>query len=342
MTHKSPSFEGNFQKHYLFLFILYTNTNFLKVSLERKTMLTNPIDTISKTHKLDGIFIAEVIDNNDPKKLSRVKVHIKGLTEQIPKEDLPFYPILQPVGIGGSAYSSFSSIPDINTQVIVTFPHRDIYHGIVIGILSNQRTRQDDRHSTSNSKCPTSGTLKGTPNETIESKHVKGKLGEDQTISDKRFTSPKDTCLNADFNEDYPTSYGWIDRLLNFFKINRTKQELTLHHSSGSFAKIDADGNLYVHITGNTKIVTDGDYTSLIKGSSDISIETNSYNHVKKDRETVTDGNTTVLTEKNHKEMVQGSGTYSYSKGDTIVSDKGITVSATSSLILKGQPIMEN
>jgi len=78
--------------------------------------------------------LGEVVEINDTgfrdteKPAFRVKVKIFGVTDKIPKSDLPFYLVK---GSISDSYNIHGKIPRIGTYVYVTFPDGDIYNGIV-------------------------------------------------------------------------------------------------------------------------------------------------------------------------------------------------------------------
>lgn len=57
----------------------------------------------------------EVVDDKDPKRRSRVKVKLPGLTDEISKDDLPWYHTIGP----GQNYHLH--VPAIGTRVLVQF-----------------------------------------------------------------------------------------------------------------------------------------------------------------------------------------------------------------------------
>jgi len=48
------------------------------------------------------------------------------------------------------------------------------------------------------------------------------------------------------FDEDYPETYGFRDKKNNWFKINKAKEYVEFHHSSGSKIRIEKDGTIYI------------------------------------------------------------------------------------------------
>lgn len=68
-----------------------------------------------------------VKENQDPKKLGRIKVTIDGLLQGSISQLPWIYPIF-PVFLGGSPNSIIFSVPEINSEVVVFFPYEgDIY-----------------------------------------------------------------------------------------------------------------------------------------------------------------------------------------------------------------------
>jgi hypothetical protein len=76
----------------------------------------------------NGYFQGTVVDDNDPKQASRVKVQIDFITDEIKVDYLPWYYIEQPLS---SSPNSKTDIPKVNSRVIVTFDKEDIMNGIV-------------------------------------------------------------------------------------------------------------------------------------------------------------------------------------------------------------------
>jgi len=72
-------------------------------------------------------WMGTVVDIVDPEKRSRIKVEIANLTEGLKPEQLPWYHIKQPVNNGNTN----TTIPPLNSRVIVSFINDDIYNGMV-------------------------------------------------------------------------------------------------------------------------------------------------------------------------------------------------------------------
>lgn len=80
-----------------------------------------------------------VKDNNDPKKIGRCKVWIPGLLE-VATEDLPWFYPKKSTFLGSSSGSSNTAIPEIGSNVTVTFPFGSIYSGFYSGAWETEKT----------------------------------------------------------------------------------------------------------------------------------------------------------------------------------------------------------
>lgn len=82
-----------------------------------------------------------VIDNEDPKKLGRVKCKIPGRWEEDSKEKLPWvYPLIASSTGGKSDLSSFT-VPEVDSQLIITFPFNDEYSPFYVGYWVTEGTK---------------------------------------------------------------------------------------------------------------------------------------------------------------------------------------------------------
>jgi len=97
-------------------------------------------------------------------------------------------------------------------------------------------------------------------------------------------TTPVD-IQDADYSivEDQPHTYGAIDRVLNWWKVNQKKKHAEFVHSSGTLLKIDQFGNITVHTVGNAKIIFEGDVSESISGNKDYIISGKLYEHIVQD-----------------------------------------------------------
>jgi hypothetical protein len=111
-------------------------------------------------------------------------------------------------------------------------------------------------------------------------------------FSEPKYTSPINIQdVNYTLKEDYPHSYGDIDEVGNWWKVNKKKSLIEFVHNSGSFIQIDRDGNMTQHITGSKKEVILGDLSVEVMGNKDTLIHGNQYTHIDKKKTTLVDGN---------------------------------------------------
>jgi hypothetical protein len=220
---------------------------------------------MEKFRPLEHYYIGTVVASDDPKGLGRVKVEIPGLTLGIDVKYLPWYHIMLPVNLGGSMYSqTHFGIPSVNTSVVVIFPTKDIYAGLLIGNILNRVTFPDDKMNLSVDYLhPTSSENHFTEN------------------WDKAETKTKDQKhFSPDFGDDYPFSWGWVDPALNWFKVNMMKS--TVEFVTNSFMKFKnySNGDTIVHIPGNLKLVIEKDFYTEVRGNEDHIVFNNKYEHI--------------------------------------------------------------
>lgn len=111
-------------------------------------------------------------------------------------------------------------------------------------------------------------------------------------FSEAKFTKPVDIQdSNYSLKEDYPLSYGFIDPVMNWFKINKKRKHAEFVHASGTQIKIDKDGNVTIFTKGSIKQVVTKDYSLEVGGSMDMLIKGSLYTHTSKDYVEMIDGN---------------------------------------------------
>lgn len=106
-------------------------------------MFIRPLEFLKIKDNL-GIYHRGLVKNNvDPKKLGRVKIEIKGLIEGS-VDRLPWaYPVSPHMFGGGSNISSFI-VPDIDSELIILFPYKDIYFPMFFGFWQTSSTHQTE------------------------------------------------------------------------------------------------------------------------------------------------------------------------------------------------------
>lgn len=190
-------------------------------------------------------FVGTVVGVDDPLKLGRVNVELDNLTKGISVSDLPFYHIFIQNNEGGSNEYGKFHVPELNSRIVVEFLSDDIYSGIVISVLVNKVTKLNSDIFSYNDPIPAKSNL----------------------ISD--FKNQSD--YNSDVDSDYPFISCFVDRIKNWFKVNFLRKEIEAGHFSGTKFKIDEHGNTTLHITGNFKLVVDGDFVSQSTNKTNIS-----------------------------------------------------------------------
>lgn len=90
-------------------------------------MILNDFSSILKTYHSSDYVQGTVIDNVDPLHKSRLRVSIPGMTDQLDKNKLPWYPMIS------MGCNSASSIPPVGTRVVLYYI--DIYNSLVFGSI---------------------------------------------------------------------------------------------------------------------------------------------------------------------------------------------------------------
>ena len=87
---------------------------------------------------------AEVVDNADPLRLGRIKVHIPQLFGSEKYENTPWISPVSPSQQGGRTDASSFSVPDLGSIVLVSFPYNKIYLGFYKGYWQSFKTHAGD------------------------------------------------------------------------------------------------------------------------------------------------------------------------------------------------------
>lgn len=77
---------------------------------------------------------------------------------------------------------------------------------------------------------------------------------------------------NADFDEDYPDTYGWRDNDENYVKVNQKQGYIQIHHHSGTNVQIEDDGTVNIDIVKDRNENIDGDSNRDIDGDETVTV----------------------------------------------------------------------
>lgn len=99
-------------------------------------------DFFKKNDPLAVPLKGKVVDNNDPKKLGRVKMQIPGVLEETDFTKLPWIYPKNSVGFGGTPDGSDLSVPTVGAELTVEFPYKEVYFGFYTGYQRSETTRQ--------------------------------------------------------------------------------------------------------------------------------------------------------------------------------------------------------
>lgn len=94
------------------------------------------------TEVLSKEYKATVVDNQDPRRLGRVKVSIEGVMEDANPANLPWVFQRTPGMMGGRTDLGEFQVPEVGSQLIVVFPNDDVYAGFYIGYWQSEFTHQ--------------------------------------------------------------------------------------------------------------------------------------------------------------------------------------------------------
>ncbi|HEC63776.1 MAG TPA: hypothetical protein ENI23_00615 [bacterium] len=107
-------------------------------------MLAKLPDFIDQTRNVD-FYIPQrgvVVVNEDPKKLGRVKVSITDFWDNSDTDALPWVFPKNGTGIGGGTDRSAFAVPELTSELLITFPFADIYMPVYEGYWQTALTHQ--------------------------------------------------------------------------------------------------------------------------------------------------------------------------------------------------------
>lgn len=175
--------------------------------------------------RLDNLKVphrGRVIFNDDPDKLGRVKCQVKGIFESSDTNVLPWC-FSKTMGAGLKPDSMNFNVPELESEVTITFPYGTVYHPVYeSGSISNL------------------------------------------------------TKVPGIFEDDYPNTYGWVDSIVSFLRVNKTQKTLDYYNDGNKFCfRVDGDGNLYVNVPKSLVFNVGEDFMVKVGGNHAMKVATN-------------------------------------------------------------------
>jgi len=267
---------------------------------------------------LDGFiwFIGVVENRNDPSKMGRVQVRCVSFhtdnKNDLPTEDLPWATTMLPTT--SSANSGLGTNPFLaeGTWVLGFFlDAKNKQQPIVLGTLPGKPSSLGDITKGFND-----------PNERPDEEGVSvyplvagepdiDKLARGENTIDKTTNQTKDVSIanstttwnepDSAYKTTYPYNRVFKTEAGHVKEYDDTEGEERIHeyHKAGTFYEIDKDGNKSTRIVkDNYEIIAGTNYVN-IKGSCNLTIDSNAHTHVKGDYELQVDGNHTIKVKGN-------------------------------------------
>jgi hypothetical protein len=97
-------------------------------------------------------------------------------------------------------------------------------------------------------------------------------FGDENTPFYDGYWQSKLTTQSSLFSKDYPNTYGWVDSVIEWFRINKIEPSLEFFRSTlGDLIRIDKDGNLLINVPASL-IINVGDSFRVKGGVSSFSV----------------------------------------------------------------------
>ena len=105
-------------------------------------------------------------------------------------------------------------------------------------------------------------------------------FGDENTPFYDGYWQSKLTTQSSLFSKDYPNSYGWVDSVIEFFRVNKIEPSLEFFRSTlGDLIRLDKDGNLLINIPASI-IINVGNSLRIKAGGSTLSVSTDNISEV--------------------------------------------------------------
>ena len=300
---------------------------------------------------LDGFiwFIGVVEDRNDPSKLGRVKVRCLGFhTEDkndIPTQDLPWAHVMHPVT--DPSMQGMGSTPSFlveGTWVVGFF--RDAEHKqqpIIMGTLPGYPQTVSDKskgfndpnevypqkeNSLSGHALNESDVNRLARNDTDQAHAIVKTKDDARTTGVPIANTTDDTTdsTNEEWTEQastyaavYPKNHVYETESGHIKEFDDTEGAERIHeyHKSGTFYEVDASGNKHTRIVGtNYEVIAGSDFVN-VKGTANLTIDSNCNTYIK--------GNWNIQVDGTKTEVVTGAVTETYKDTKTETVTKSVT-----------------
>lgn len=104
-------------------------------------MLIKMAEQLARVDNLGMFHQGVVLENNDTKKIGRVKCVVPGMLEGTVAQ-LPWAYPMNPTGLGGGSTLSFFAVPEVGSSLVICFPYGDVYLPVYVGYWQTKQTHQ--------------------------------------------------------------------------------------------------------------------------------------------------------------------------------------------------------
>jgi len=300
---------------------------------------------------LDGFvwFIGVVEDRNDPSKLGRVKVRCLGFHSEdkndIPTETLPWAHVMHPVtdpsmqGMGntpsflveGTWVVGFFRDADEKQQPIImgTLPGypqtvsdkskgfndpNEVYPQKENSLSGHALNESDVNRLARNDTDQTHAIVKSKDDARTTGVPIANTTDDNTDSTNEEWTENKSTYAAVyPKNHVYETESGHIKE----FDDTEGAERIHEYHKSGTFYEVDASGNKHTRIVGtNYEIIAGSDFVN-VKGTANLTIDSNCNTYIK--------GNWNIQVDGTKTEVVTGAVTQTYRDTKTETVTKAVT-----------------
>ena len=245
-------------------------------------------------------FVGVVEDNDDPKKVGRVKVRCGGYhtenTQDIPTEDLPWASVMMPVTAGANSGIGFSPHFLIQgTWVVGFFRDPAKQEPIIMGALPGVNTIESTNFLVASSGETGGKSIKGGFKDPLGEYPTAPYLGKPDTnllgqelVSEHASNSIKTTLqtgwttatgtadqpASTQENAKYPYNHVMETESGHYIEFDDTKDNERIHifHKKGTFIEIDASGNVVIKTVGNVTNVVAGNMDTYVAQNYNLSV----------------------------------------------------------------------